>query len=74
MRKLPVLGIQQNENGIILNWITKDNLSFNMPLELKTKSGVQKIYFENNRAEIDIQRNEILEIDPNNWLLFSMTE
>ncbi len=72
--ELPTLRIRQNENGVILNWITKDNLPFNMPLELKTENGVQKIDFNNNVATIDITRDEILEFDPNKWILFNIEE
>lgn len=72
--ELPTLRIQQNENGVILNWITKDNLPFNMPLELRTKDGIQKIDFVNNIAQLDLKRDEILEFDPNNWILFNIKE
>jgi len=72
--ELPTLRIRQNEKGVILNWITKDNLSFNMPLELKTENGVQKIDFNNNVATIDITRDEILEFDPDKWILFNIEE
>jgi aminopeptidase N len=72
--ELPTLRIQQNENGVILNWITKDNLPFNMPLELRTEDGIQKIDFVNNIAQIDLKRDEILEFDPNKWLLFNIKD
>jgi aminopeptidase N len=72
--ELPTLKVNQNENGVVLHWATNDNLPFNMPLELKTESGVQKIYFKNNMAAININRNEILKFDPNNWILFRVME
>ncbi len=72
--EVPSLVIQQNENGVVLRWKTKDNLPFNMPLELKTKDGIQKIEFENNIANIAIARDEILEFDPNKWILFNIDE
>ncbi len=72
--ELPTLRIQQNENGIILNWITKDNLPFKMPLELRTKYGIRKIDFVNNTAQLNLKRDEILEFDPNNWILFNIKE
>jgi aminopeptidase N len=72
--ELPLLKIQQNENGVILSWITKDNLPFNMPLELKTENGVKKIDFNNNVATVDVARDEILELDPNKWILFNIEE
>jgi len=72
--ELPLLEIQQNENKVILSWITKDNLPFNMPLELKTENGVKKIDFNNNVATLDIARDEILEFDPNKWILFNIEE
>ena len=58
----------------MLRWKTIDNLPFNMPLELKTKNGIQKIEFDNNIANIDIARDEILEFDPNKWILFNIDE
>ncbi len=72
--ELPTLGVQQNQNGVVLKWKTKNNLPFNMPLELKTKNGLQKISFDNNVASIDIARDEILEFDPNHWILFNIEE
>lgn len=72
--ELPRLNVKQNENGVILSWETKDNLTFNMPLELKTEKGVQKIDFNNNVATLDISRAEILEFDPNKWILFNIEE
>ena len=72
--ELPTLRIRQNENGVILNWITKDNLPFNMPLEIRINDGIQKIDFVENMATIKIKRNEIIEFDPNNWILFDIME
>ncbi|MDA3894308.1 MAG: M1 family metallopeptidase [Salinivirgaceae bacterium] len=72
--ELPTLMIQKNKDGVSLSWITKDNLPFNMPLELKTENGLQKIDFDNNVASIDISRKEILEFDPNKWILFNIEE
>lgn len=72
--ELPSLRIQQNENGVSLSWKTRDNLPFNMPLELKTENGIKNIDFENNVAFIDISREEILEFDPNNWILFNIED
>ncbi|RQV93026.1 MAG: M1 family peptidase [Calditrichaeota bacterium] len=72
--ELPSLKVQQNEVGVKLSWVTKDNLPFNMPLELKTENGVQKIAFADNVANIDLIRDEILEFDPNNWILFNLEE
>ena len=72
--EVPSLIIQQNENRVVLRWKTIDNLPFNMPLELKTKNGIQKIEFDKNIANIDIARDEILEFDPNKWILFNIDE
>jgi len=72
--ELPTLEIQQSESGVILNWVTKNNLPFNMPLELKTEKGIQKVNFNNNIATIGLTREEILEFDPNNWILFDIKE
>ena len=72
--EIPTLALSENEDGIVLKWITEENLPFNMPLEIKTKDGIQKIDFIENMAAIDINRNEILEFDPNNWILFNTKE
>jgi len=72
--EVPTLEISKNEDGIMLKWITKDNLPFNMPLEVKTNNGIQKIDFVENRAKLDIKRNEILEFDPKKWILFNIKE
>ncbi len=72
--ELPSLRVQQNEDGVILSWITRDNLPFNMPLEFNTENGIQKVYFNNNVASLDVERAEILEFDPNQWILFNIDE
>jgi aminopeptidase N len=72
--EIPTLEIKKNEDGLILKWITKDNLPFKMPLEIRTNDGIQKIDFTENIASIDIARDEILEFDPNNWILFNIME
>lgn len=43
--EIPTLELHENKDGIILKWITKENLPFNMPLEIKTNDGIQKISF-----------------------------
>jgi hypothetical protein len=43
-------------------------------LEIRTKDGIQKIDFVENIALIDMNRNEILEFDPNNWILLKIKE
>jgi aminopeptidase N len=72
--EVPTLKISENEDGIMLKWITKENLPFNMPLEIRTRDGIQKIDFIENKAAIDIKRSEILKFDPNNWILFNIME
>jgi aminopeptidase N len=72
--EVPTLEINKTEDGITLKWITKENLPFKMPLEIRTIDGIQKIDFVENLAVIDINRNEILEFDPNNWILFNIKE
>lgn len=71
---IPALEISGNGEGLILTWMTKDNLPFMMPLEIKTKDGIQKIEFKENMAIVDMKRDEILEFDPNNWILFNIKE
>jgi aminopeptidase N len=70
--EVPTLKVSENKEGTILRWITKKNLPFKMPLEIRTKDDIQKIYFVENIATIDIKRNEILEFDPNHWILFNI--
>ncbi|WP_022669326.1 M1 family metallopeptidase [Desulfospira joergensenii] len=70
--EVPALKISENKNGIMLKWLTKENLPFKMPLEIRTKDGIQKIDFVENMATIDIKRNELLEFDPNSWILFNI--
>jgi aminopeptidase N len=72
--KVPTLEIRENEDGIMLKWITEGNLPFKMPLEIRTNDGIQKIDFIENSATIDIKRNEIIEFDPDNWILFNIME
>jgi aminopeptidase N len=72
--EVPALELSENDDGTALKWITKDNLPFDMPLEIRTKDGVQKIDFAENKAATDKNRNEILEIDPNHWILFTIQE
>ena len=72
--EVPTLEINETEDGIMLKWITKENLPFKMPLEIRTKDGIQKIDFVENIALIDMNRNEILEFDPNNWILLKIKE
>ncbi len=64
----------RNENGMMLSWLTLDDLPFNMPLEIRTKDGIQKIDFSENIASLNILRDKILEFDPNNWILFTIKE
>ena len=45
-----------------------------MPLELKTEKGIQKVEFDNNVATLVLSRDEILEFDPNKWILFNIDE
>jgi len=71
---LPKLAITENENGVLLKWITENNLEFPMPLEIKTKKGVFKVDFTEGLAQLDCKRADILEIDPNKWVLFDMLE
>lgn len=70
--EVPALEIREDENGTALKWITKENLPFNMPLEIKTKDGIQTVHFTENTAKTDIKRDEILEFDPDHWILFDI--
>jgi len=71
---LPKLSITENKNGVLLRWITKNNLEFPMPLEIKTKKGISKVSFNKGIAQLDCEKSDILEIDPNKWVLFDMSE
>lgn len=72
--EVPSLEMRKTEDGLLLKWITQEDLPFNMPLEIRTKDGIQKIDFFENKAGIGIERNDILEFDPNNWILFNLKE
>ena len=72
--EVPTLEISEIKNGIKLKWMTIENLPFKMPLEIRTKDGIQKLDFVENMATIDMKRNEIFEFDPNNWILFNIKE
>jgi aminopeptidase N len=72
--EVPTLKISETEDGVTLKWITKAGLPFKMPLEIKTNDGIRKIVFVENVAKTDIKRNEIIEFDPNNWILFNIRE
>jgi hypothetical protein len=41
---------EKNEDGLIRNWVTLDNLPFNMRLDIKTNDGIWKNNFEENLA------------------------
>lgn len=71
---LPEISITENREGVIINWVTKDNMYFPMPLEIETKDGISKIYFKDGLAQLDFRIEDIIEIDPNNWILFSKSE
>jgi aminopeptidase N len=71
---LPVLSVSENEKGVLLKWNTKGKLDFPMPLEIKTKNGVIKVQFNNGLAQLDFGINNIIEIDPNKWILFSTSK
>ena len=70
--EVPTLKISEIKNGIKLHWMTIENLPFKMPLEIRTKDGIQKIDFVENMATINIKRDAILEFDPNHWILFNI--
>ncbi len=71
---LPELSVLENEEGVLLKWVTKENLNFPMPLEIKTKNQILKVSFKNGQAQLNLKIEDILEIDPNNWVLFSKSE
>jgi len=72
--ELPELSIIENKEGVVLKWATKESINFPMPLEIKTKDGVSKIHFKNGLAQLNFGMKEIIEIDPNKWILFKKTE
>ena len=72
--EVPTLEINETESGVSLKWITKNNLPFPMPLEIKTNRGIQNVKFDNNKAILNIEKDEILKVDPNNWILFNIKE
>lgn len=72
--ELPTLRIQKSGKGVVLTWVTRDNLAFNMPLEIRTREGVQRIEFADNTSYVGIRRNRILAFDPDNWILFNTEE
>ena len=71
---LPELSVLENEEGVLLRWITKENGNFPMPLEIKTKNEILKVSFKNGQAQLNLKMDDILEIDPNNKVLFSKYE
>lgn len=72
--ELPELLIIENEKGVLLKWVTKNNIDFPMPLEIKTKDGISKIYFKNGLVQLNFRLKDIIEIDPNKWILFTKKE
>ncbi|WP_350292427.1 M1 family metallopeptidase [uncultured Croceitalea sp.] len=71
---LPKLSITENKEGVMLKWFTKSNMDFSMPLEIKTEEGVLKIHFIDGLAQLNFGMEEIVEIDPNKWILFEKIE
>jgi aminopeptidase N len=71
---LPELSIIENKKGIVLKWIVKKDMNFPMPLEIKTKKGITKIHFKNGLAQLNFGKRDLIEIDPNKWVLFTKTE
>ncbi len=71
---LPELSIIENKEGVLLKWVVKKNVDFPMPLEIKTKDGVSKIHFKDGLAQLNFGIKDIIEIDPNKWILFARTD
>lgn len=72
--ELPELSVIENEKGVLLKWITKENMNFPMPLEIETKEGISKVYFKNGLVQLNFGVKDIIEIDPNKWILFTKSE
>jgi hypothetical protein len=49
-------------------------MDFPMPLEIKTKDGISKILFKDGLAQLNLSITDIIEIDPNKWILHTKTE
>jgi aminopeptidase N len=72
--ELPKLEIKENKNGLQFEWVTINNMEFNMPLELETHEGIETVDFVNNLSKCMLSRNEIVRIDPKGWILFDLKE
>ncbi|PKG42815.1 M1 family aminopeptidase [Psychroflexus sp. MES1-P1E] len=71
---LPELSIVENTEGILLKWIVNNNMDFSMPLEIMTKDGISNVIFKDGLAQLNLSRKDIIEIDPNKWILYNKTE
>ena len=71
---LPALSVVENKDGTLLRWIVNNNMDFPMPLEIKTKDGISKILFKDGLAQLNLSITDIIEIDPNKWILHTKTE
>jgi len=71
---LPELSIKENKEGVKLEWIIEKDMDFPMPLEIKTKKGISEIQFKDGIAQLNYGMEDIIEIDPNKWILFTTRE
>lgn len=71
---LPELSIVENKEGILFKWMVTSTLDFPMPLEIKTTAGISKIQFKDGVAQVNFGLKDIIEIDPEKWILYTTKE
>lgn len=70
--ELPVLEVSEEAGDVVFRWKVAGDIEFNMPLEISTEEGIVRVDFVDNVCELGIDRKDILEIDPGNWVLMEV--
>ena len=66
---MPDLSSTQDGTDVVLRWVTKDDLPFDMPVPVRMNGSIDRIEFSDNMARLsDTQLDDIL-IDPNMQIL-----
>ena len=61
---LPELTASDSDDGVILEWLTPDDLDFPMPTPVRVNGEMQLVEFENNRAVLQGVSTDDILIDP----------
>lgn len=71
--ELPKLIVERQGNQLNMSWETPKNLPFPLPVEVKIGGEIKKIEMKNGRGSLLLPADAKFEIDPNGWLLRSLS-